>query len=124
MNPTRRALALATFVCLLAAPRSGHACSLCIAHALGAAMHGIGAQTLPHGQLIAGISFLTFTKTAGTEDPAVTEAENYHQVSLDATYGVSDRLLIRGSIPYVNKAIQQTGGPKDMSGGLGDIQIG
>jgi hypothetical protein len=101
-----------------------NACSVCIAHAIGAALHGIGAQTLPNGQLVIGLSYLTFGKSNGTGTPGERENEDYSQVSLDFSKGLTDRLMLRGSIPFVDKAIQVTGQPRETAHGLGDVSLG
>jgi hypothetical protein len=101
-----------------------HACSVCIAHAIGAALGGIGAQTLPNGQLVVGLSYLTFSKSNGTGTPGERENEDYSQVSLDFSKGLTDRLMLRGSIPFVDKAMQVTGQPRETAHGLGDVSLG
>jgi hypothetical protein len=100
------------------------ACSVCIAHALGAAMHGLGAQTLPHNHLIAGLSFVTFDKSNAGEDKGTTEHETFRQYSLDLNYGLNDRMTLRATVPFVDKDIALTGQPAENAHGLGDIILG
>src|SRR5207253_1460709 len=103
-----------------AAGRS-HACSVCIAHALGAAMHGLGAQTLPNHRLIAGFSFVTFQKSNAGDDPGTVENEIFRQYSLDLNYGYNERITLRGSLPFVEKDVQMTGASRENAYGLGDL---
>src|SRR5579884_3392392 len=103
---------------------SARACSVCIAHAIGAALQRIGAQTFPRGTFVAGVSYLTFGKSSAGDDPGTLENEIYHQTSLDLSYGMTDRLLLQASLPFVNKHIQATGQPAATANGLGDMSFG
>ena len=109
---------------LAAATSSANACSVCIAHAIGAALSGLGAQTLPHGKTTVGVSFLHFNKSNGTDNPSVTESESFSQYSIDFNHGLTDRIMLRGSLPFINKSISATGSPTERATGFGDASLG
>jgi len=113
-------LVLSVFV----TPMRASACSVCIAHALGAAMHALGAQTLPNGTVIFGFNYATFTKSNEGEDPGTTEHETFNQYSFDVNYGLNDRVVLRLSVPWVDKDIRVTGEQSNNAHGLGDVLLG
>jgi hypothetical protein len=101
-----------------------HACSVCIAHALGAALHGLGAQTLAHRSWVVGVNYTTFQKSNAGDDPGTFENEEFHQVSLEALYGLTDWFNLRVSVPFIDKTVKLTGMPDENASGLGDIVLG
>lgn len=107
---------------LSATPSS--ACSLCIAHATCGGLFGIGAQKIKTHSYLFGISHLGFSKSNGTETPGEIERENYHQTSLEGLYGLSDRLMLRVSLPEVSKRLQAGENPAETAHGLGDAVAG
>ncbi len=117
-----RKMLFASLFVLATAP--ANACSLCIAHALGAALHGIGAQTLHSHETVLAISYLQFDKSNGTDMPGITEKEKFNQTSIDFSTGITHRLMITGSIPFVNKSVTAVGSPKETNHGLADISLG
>ncbi len=117
-----RAFAFAALVCL-ATPRPAQACSVCIAHMLGAALHGIGAQTLPKGSLVVGTTYLGLSKSNAGEEPGTREFETYREASVGLAYGLSDRIMLGMAVPYVWKSIEADG-VTDKAAGLGDATIG
>lgn len=133
-----RACGILAAACALAACRPASACSVCIAHALSAALHGIGAQTLGQHRLIVGISYTAFSKSNAGDTPGDTEHEDFSEVSLDLSYGLSDRVTVRGYVPYVSKRVQMFheplpynsqgiesfADPAQHSSGLGDAVLG
>jgi hypothetical protein len=111
-----------TLVCslvLLCGAATSRACSVCIAHAIGAALHGIGSQTLMRGTKVLSIGFIGFDKTNAAEGGGSLEHEHYRQLSLDALYGLTDETTLTASVPYVLKSID---GARTM--GVGDASIG
>ncbi len=109
---------ITTILAILGGVAASQACSVCIAHALGAALHGIGAQTLAKGTKVVSVGFLGFDKTNG-DGLGGTEHEYYRQASLDFLYGVTDETTLTLSVPYVFKNIDGAD-----STGLGDASIG
>lgn len=100
-----------------------NACSVCIAHALGAALHGLGAQTLMKGKVVVGLSYLSFSKSNASETPGVEEHERYRQTSIEGLYGLTDEVMLELSIPMVDKRIEADGEVEKASG-LGDVMLG
>lgn len=120
----RFAAYIAALLLLFVAQTRSQACSVCIAHALGTALHGLGAQTLPHGTWVVGVNYTTFQKSNEGDAPGSTENEDFHQVSLDVIYGLSDRLNLRASVPFIDKRVTLTGSPSENASGLGDVVLG
>ena len=104
--------------------RSASACSLCIAHATGGGLFGIGAQKLPRHRLLFAVSHLGFSKSNGTDIPGTVERENYHQTSLEGLYGLNDRLMLRVSLPQVTKSVTAGTNAPETVHGLGDAIAG
>lgn len=104
-------------------PIHASACSVCIAHAMGAAMHGIGAQTIERGSLVVGQSYLDFAKTNAGDDPGTFEHETYREFGVNAAYGLTDRWQLRATLPWVQKSILADGSPRQSSQGLGDMSL-
>jgi len=102
---------------------AANACSVCIAHAFGAALHAIGAQVMPQGKIVVGVSFVGFDKSNGA-DGGGTEHERFRQISLDAQYGLNEQTMLTASIPYVFKSIKADGEDRQNASGLGDITLG
>lgn len=117
----RGASALALIAGITSAASS---CSVCIAHALGASLHGIGAQVLEKKHVVLGFSGLGFDKSNGSDSSPGLEHERYRQVSLDAFYGLSNQVMLRASLPYVTKRISTDGAGAESSQGLGDASVG
>ncbi|MBS1713047.1 MAG: transporter [Armatimonadetes bacterium] len=119
-------------VSALAAPLSAHACSVCIAHSLGAAIHGFGAQTLHGRHGVVGITYLTFSKSNAAhhdeeeEGPAheAREFETFQQTSIEASYGLNSSVMATVSVPFVHKSIRMDDGPTEKASGMGDIVLG
>ena len=107
---------------IASAPQS-QACSVCIAHMLGAALHGIGAQVLPKGKLVVGVSHLTFQKSNASESPGIREFETYKETSIGLAYGLTDQILLSADVPFVDKTIRADG-ESESARGLGDASIG
>lgn len=103
---------------------TAHACSVCIAHALGSAIHAIGSQTLPKGVTIVGVTYETFNKSQAGEIPGT--AESHHQTQLDfqAIHGLTDNIMLQLDVPYVYKSLAATGEDRVNTKGLGDITLG
>lgn len=109
-----------------AASSTTHACSVCIAHALGAALHGFGAQTLHPGHGVIGLSHLIFSKSNETDEgegPAK-EFEIFNQTSIEAAYGITGSLMGTASVPFVHKSIRVSDEPSESVSGLGDVALG
>lgn len=103
---------------------SASACSLCIAHAWGGGIFGLGAQNLKPHTGIFGISTLGFTKTNESETPGVLENEVFRQTSLEFSYGLGPRTMLRASLPTVHKSLTVGSDPSETASGLGDFSIG
>lgn len=116
-----RAVALAATVALAS---HADACSLCIAHATGGGLFGIGAQKLKAHTALLGISHLGFAKTNAGEGEGEIERENFHQTSLEGLYGIDERLMARLSIPSIAKSIQMGDAAAESASGLGDVVTG
>ena len=117
----------------LVAPASTHACSVCIAHSLGAALHGFGAQTLPTRHGVVGLSYLTFSKSNAAHhhddeevgaDHELREFETFQQTSIEAAYGLSGSVMATVSVPFVHKSIRVDDGPSERASGMGDVVLG
>ena len=104
------------------------ACSICIAHAIGAGLSGVGAQTLGHGKFTFGVSTLTFSKTQTseeeTEDALVQEKHDHQETTFELSYGLTDQLLLRSSLPYVTRGLTVGSDPAIVTQGLGDASLG
>ena len=109
---------------LLVGPSSAEACSLCIANSVGSGVHGVGAQTLPHGTLVASWNTLTFDKSNATEDPGGRESHRLYQTGLGLNYGLTDQLMVRVDVPYAWHSMRETGMPRERSHGFGDVTLG
>ena len=108
----------------LSASVTSHAwCSVCIAHALGAMLHGIGAQTMAGGHGVVGVSCFTFSKSTAADDNGVPSRE-FYQTNLEASYGICGNLMASISVPFVSKSIALANSPGNSSSGLGDSSIG
>lgn len=96
---------------------SASACSVCIAHALGSAIHAIGAQTLHKGGTVVGVSFTSFTKDQNGEDPGTTEGHRQTEYDLHILHGLNDQWMLRANVPYIFKRLTMTGeGPINTQG--------
>lgn len=109
---------------LLSIAGSAGACSVCIAHAIGAAVHAIGAQTLARGSTVVGVDFASFSKSQAGETSGTEESHWQGEYSLHIGHGLSDSTMLRLDIPYVAKRLSMTGEETMKTQGLGDIQIG
>jgi hypothetical protein len=103
---------------------SSHACSVCIAHALGSAIHAIGSQTLPKGATIVGIAYTSFSKSQAGDTPGTSESHRQTQMDIDVMHGLSDSCMLRLSMPYVYKGLAATGTDTINTNGPGDISLG
>lgn len=113
------------FACLIVGgASSAPACSVCIAHALGAGLRALGAQTLHDGSTIVGLSFMSFSKSNAGDMPGTTEAHDQTEISLDVMHGLSSQWMLRANLPFVTKGLDMTGAPHDQSKGVGDITLG
>lgn len=106
------------------ATASANACSVCIAHAIGAGLQAIGAQVLEKNHMIVGISYESFSKSQDGETPGTTEKHDQTQMSIDLLKGLNDQVMLRASIPYVYKRLSATGESPIDTQGLGDITLG
>lgn len=109
---------------ILAVASASQACSVCIAHALGAAIHAIGSQTLPKGTTIVGLSYTSFSKSQAGETVGTTESHHHTEMDIEVMHGLNDNTMIRLSMPYVYKSLAMTGDPTVLTQGLGDITLG
>jgi len=109
---------------LVCASALSQACSVCIAHAIGAGLHALGAQTLHKGATIVGISYSDFSKSNAGELAGTTESHDQHEWSVEVAHGLSPQLMLRASVPYVTKKLSMTGDPSITTRGLGDITVG
>lgn len=100
------------------------ACSVCIAHSLGSAIHGIGAQTLHRGDTVIGISFTTFNKSQDGESSGSTESHRQAEYTVHLLHGMSNQWTLTTDIPYTFKRLSMTGETPIDTRGLGDITIG
>lgn len=102
---------------------SAQACSVCIAHALGAALSSIGAQTLEKGSTVVGLSYMSLSKSNRNEEGG-TERHSENQISLDVLHGLSDQLMLDVSISYVHKRLKDGDEPAVRASGIGDAVVG
>lgn len=109
--------------CTLALGSGARACSVCIAHMLGGALHGIGAQVLPKGKSVFGVSHLTFNKSNAGEEPGEREFETYHETAIGFAHGLTDRVMLSGNVPYITKTINSPEG-RESTTGMGDASLG
>lgn len=100
------------------------ACSVCIAHAFGSAIHAIGAQTIHNGGTVVGVSFTSFSKDQDGEDPGTTEGHRQSEYDLHILHGLNDQWMLRADIPFVFKRLTMTGEAPTDTRGLGDISLG
>lgn len=110
--------------CVVATTTVSQACSVCIAHAFGAAIHAVGSQTLHKGSTVIGVSYSAFSKSQAGEDPGSSESHHQSEIALDILHGLTDEWMLRGNIPYVFKSLEETGEEKVETKGLGDITLG
>jgi len=103
---------------------SASACSVCIAHALGSAIHAIGAQTLHKGGTVVGVSFTSFSKDQDGEDAGTTEGHRQAEYDLHILHGLNDQWMLRADVPYIFKRLTMTGESPTDTQGLGDITLG
>lgn len=108
----------------MASTSFAQACSVCIAHAFGAAIHAVGSQTLHKGSTVVGISYSAFSKSQAGEDPGSRESHHQSEISLDVLHGLNDQWMLRANLPYVFKSLEETGEEKVETRGLGDITVG
>ncbi|MBS1703997.1 MAG: transporter [Armatimonadetes bacterium] len=106
------------------ATASASACSVCIAHAIGAGLQAIGAQVLEKNHMIVGISYESFSKSQDGGTLGTTEKHDQTQMSIDLLKGLNDQVMLRASIPYVYKRLSATGESPIDTQGLGDITLG
>jgi hypothetical protein len=116
-----RTIALAALVGMA---NSSFACSVCIAHALGSAIHAIGSQTLPKGATIVGVTYSSFSKSQAGNVVGTTESHRQTQMDFDVMHGISDSWMLRLSMPYVYKSLVATGEDPVNTNGFGDISVG
>lgn len=122
MNPIRYRMALTALAAAAVTPTQ--ACSVCIAHALGAGLQAIGAQSLHHGKVILGTTFTSFSKSQAGELPGTNEHHSQTEINFEAMAGLADNWMIRASVPYVRKTLDATGEERDTSQGIGDATLG
>jgi hypothetical protein len=103
---------------------SSQACSVCIAHAIGAGLQAVGAQILHKNSIVVGISYTSFSKSQDVESLGTKEKHDHNQVTLDVMKGLNDQWMLRASVPYVSKRLSVTGESPIDTNGLGDISIG
>lgn len=107
----------------LVAAGNASACSLCIAHAMGGGLFGIGAQQLrPHASLF-GVTHLAFSKSNALDEGG-REVEHFQQTSLEGLFGVDPQLMARVSLPMVYKRLRAGSDPAESASGLGDATLG
>lgn len=115
---------LLALVLASASLKSASACSLCIAHAWGGGIFGLGAQNLKPHTGIFGVSTLGFSKSNESETSGVFEKEDFRQTSLEFSYGLGPRTLLRASLPTVHKSLTVGSDPSETARGLGDFSVG
>ncbi len=103
---------------------TSQACSVCIAHAIGAGLQAIGSQTLAKGKTIMGFSYRRFSKSNSGEMPGTIESHSQSELSLDVLHGLTNQWMLRASVPQVGKQLAMTGAPNTQTSGLGDISLG
>jgi hypothetical protein len=114
------------FLCLppfVLASAFAPACSICFAHAFGAALQGIGAQTLERRHTVVGLSYSAFSKSNAGETPGSSEKEVHQEYLLSVLHGVSDQLMLGATVPYVDNTIHSSEGPDERASGLGDASV-
>lgn len=121
MNFNCRILMISAFA---VAAASANACSVCIAHALGSAIHSIGAQTLHKGGTVVGISFTTFNKSQDGEEPDTTESHRQSEYDIRFLHGLNEQWMLRADVPYIFKRLSMTDEEPTDTKGLGDITLG
>jgi hypothetical protein len=84
----------------------------------------MGAQVLPPGKFVLGVSALGFDKSNGTEAPGVSEHEEFREVMLEGLYGLNEQAMVGIAIPYEFKRIQVDGESAEHAQGWGDISAG
>jgi hypothetical protein len=100
------------------------ACSVCIAHAMGAAFHAIGAQTMPKGTTVVGVSYSAFSKSQDGEMANTRESHRQSEFDFEVMHSLSDSLTLRASVPYVFKTLEMTGEESVRTRGIGDATVG
>lgn len=126
---------LAIIAALCAVAGQASACSVCIANALGAGLAAIGAQTLPKGMAVWGVSYFSFTKSQiamaeeeeGTHPMFAAGPREVHlqsQYNLDVAYGISNLLMVQATVPYVTRSLQAPDSAPVNTEGLGDCTLG
>lgn len=120
MNGTR----LAGLVGLALVTSATHACSVCIAHAFGAGIHAVGAQTLHHGTTVIGISYLSFSKSQAGEAIGTGEKHDQQEIALDILHSINDQWMLRANLPYEIRKLSMTGEDSVTTRGFGDFSIG
>jgi len=109
---------------IAAVSASSQACSVCIAHAIGAGLRALGAQSLHHGKTIIGFSYLNFAKSNVGDVAGTTEKHSQNEYTLEALHGLSDSWMVHVTAPYVMKSLLATGAAPVRTQGLGDITVG
>jgi hypothetical protein len=111
------------FLVVVAVPGVSHACSVCIAHALGAAFRGLGAQTAEKGITIAGVSYTVTSQSQAGEEEGTVETHYHREIDFDFTHSLTKNWTLRANIPLVHNRID---GPDEFqaTNGLGDISVG
>ncbi len=110
---------------IIAITSAANACSVCFAHALGAALQGLGAQTLERHKTIVGFEFLSFNKSNAAETPGEREREHHREYVLSVFHGITDQWTVGANLPYIDNTIVTTGVEEDEhSRGLGDMIVG
>lgn len=100
------------------------ACSVCIAHAFGSAIHAVGSQTLHKGGTVIGVSFTSFFKDQNGEDAGTTEGHRQSEYDFHMHHGLNDQWMLRANVPFVYKRLTMTGEEAINTQGIGDITLG
>ena len=138
MNSKSKARCAIAFVVFGALAVPSQACSVCIAHAMGAAIHAIGSQTVPKGTTVIGISYSSFTKSQSEEvmmgknlrvrpladGNLIEERHRQSQFDVEVIHGINENTVLRVSIPYIYKSLSMTGEETVRTHGLGDVSLG
>lgn len=114
----------ATLVALTAATSASYACSVCIAHAFGAGIHAVGAQTLHHGTTVIGVSYLSFSKSQAGETIGSEEKHDQQEIALDILHSINDQWMLRANLPYEIRKLSMTGEDPVTTRGFGDFTLG
>lgn len=103
-----------------------NACSVCFAHALGAALQGLGAQTLAKGKTLVGLEFLSFNKSNVGEELGAREREHHREYVVTVLHGLTDQVTVGATLPYIDNTIIQAGieEPDKHARGFGDATVG